>query len=125
MNFCTQCENMYYMKLSKEDNAINQLIYYCKKCGNEEEVKDSNNLCVLKVKFKRDKQQYSHIINKYTKFDPTLPRILNIKCPNKECESNTGDKKKEIIFIRYDDINMKYVYLCTVCDYVWETNRSN
>ena len=30
-------------------------------------------------------------------------------------------KEREIIYIRYDDKNMKYVYLCPECDHVWKT----
>ena len=28
--------------------------------------------------------------------------------------------ENEIIYIRYDDTNMKYVYLCCNCDTVWK-----
>ena len=31
MNFCENCGNMYYLKLSSENG--NQLIYNCRKCG--------------------------------------------------------------------------------------------
>ena len=61
-----------------------------------------------------------HIINKYTKLDPTLPRINTILCPNPNCTTNTDDTPREIIYIRYDDTNMKYVYLCSTCDTVWK-----
>jgi aspartate carbamoyltransferase regulatory subunit len=53
--------------------------------------------------------------------DPTLPRINNILCPNAECKTNTEDVPREIIYIRYDNVNMKYVYLCSECDVVWKT----
>ena len=29
----------------------------------------------------------------------------------------------EIIYIRYDDTNMKYIYLCSDCDTVWKTSE--
>ena len=70
---------------------------------------------------KKSEQEFSHIINKYTKLDPTLPRINTILCPNPNCGTNTDDIPKEIIYIRYDDTNMKYVYLCSTCDTVWKT----
>ena len=70
---------------------------------------------------KKSKQEFSHIINKYTKLDPTLPRINNILCPNSECSTNKDNTEREIIYIRYDDANMKYVYLCSTCDTVWKT----
>ena len=64
-----------------------------------------------------------YLINEYTKFDPTLPRINTIKCPNNECASNKdeSEESREVIYIRYDDINMKYIYLCTHCDKMWKT----
>jgi aspartate carbamoyltransferase regulatory subunit len=76
---------------------------------------------VSHVQLKKSEQEFSHIINKYTKLDPTLPRVSNILCPNAECVTNTDDEAREIIYIRYDDINMKYVYLCSSCDIVWKT----
>ena len=30
---------------------------------------------------------------------------------------------REIIYLRYDDINMKYIYLCVHCDTVWKTDN--
>ena len=76
-------------------------------------------------KIKKSEQSFNHIINKYTKYDPTLPRINNILCPNPDCETNKGDKEREIIYIRYDDINMKYVYLCYECNTVWRINEKS
>ena len=59
--------------------------------------------------------------------DPTLPRMYNVKCPNDKCNSNTDEKFKgplEVIYIRYDNDKMKYLYMCTHCDTKW-TNESN
>ena len=33
MHFCNNCGNMYYIKLNTNNN--NELIYHCKKCGDE------------------------------------------------------------------------------------------
>lgn len=124
MKFCEKCDNMYYVKIS--DNDENTLIYYCRKCGNEDSNITEDNMCVIKTNFKKKDTKYKHIINKYTKLDPTLPRIKNMECPNKECSSNSKDpkskKEREIIYMRYDDNNIKYVYLCAVCDSVWTSN---
>ena len=38
----------------------------------------------------------THIINKYTKLDPTLPRINTIPCPNVECPTNTNEKSVKL-----------------------------
>jgi aspartate carbamoyltransferase regulatory subunit len=81
------------------------------------------NVTVSKLQIKKSEQSFNHIINKYTKLDPTLPRINTILCPNTDCETNTKNKEREIIYIRYDDMNMKYVYLCSCCDTVWKASE--
>ena len=120
MHFCTNCSNMYYIRINSDDP--NKLVYYCRKCGNEDKFLAIENVCVSKTQVKKSEQTFSHIINKYTKLDPTLPRINTILCPNSDCITNTELKNREIIYIRYDDSNMKYIYLCSDCDSVWQTN---
>ena len=73
---------------------------------------------------KKGERKFDHIINKYTKLDPTIPRISNIQCPNVECPTNKDDKHKaEILYIRYDEDNLKYIYMCSMCDTTWKTNE--
>lgn len=124
MHFCNNCGNMYYIRIKDNDNE-NNLIYYCRKCGNEDENIGKENVVVSTTNIKKNKQKFHHLINKYTKLDPTLPRINNIKCPNKSCITNQEDTKieNEIIYIRYDDENMKYVNLCVHCDTIWLNNK--
>jgi len=126
MHFCSKCDNMYYIRISSENNG-NNLIYYCRNCGNEDQVLTSENIYVARTQLSRAEKKYGNIVNKYTKLDPTLPRINTIKCPNPECKSNTkdGEKDREVIYMRYDDINMKYVYICAVCDIVWKTDETS
>jgi DNA-directed RNA polymerase subunit M/transcription elongation factor TFIIS len=113
---------MYYIRISAEDT--NKLVYYCRNCGHEDSNLTVDNVTVSKVQLKKSEQQFNHIINKYTKLDPTLPRINRVLCPNPDCATNTADAEREIIFIRYDDTNMKYVYLCSTCDTVWKTEEN-
>ncbi len=122
MHFCNICSNMYYIRINVDDP--NKLVYYCRKCGNEDALLAAQNVCVSKTLVKKSEQSFNHIINKYTKLDPTLPRINNILCPNSECPTNKDGKEKEIIYIRYDDVNMKYVYLCSDCDTFWRINEN-
>jgi DNA-directed RNA polymerase subunit M/transcription elongation factor TFIIS len=119
MHFCTQCHNMYYISIDPDNE--NNLVYYCRNCGHKDNILNSSNVSVLKQQLKQTEREFSHIINKYTKLDPTLPRVNNILCPNTECSTNTQNETPEIIYIRYDDLNMKYVYQCTTCDTVWKT----
>jgi len=123
MHFCIKCDNMYYLKISNENS--NNLIYYCRNCGYEDTESSVDNICVSRTQVKRSEQKYSHIINEYTKQDPTLPRINTIKCPKIDCPSNIEEDKvsRDVLFIRYDDINMKYIYMCSKCDTIWKTDE--
>ena len=53
-----------------------------------------------------------------------------MKCPNADCKSNEkspeskdenddASPKPEIIYLRYDDKKMKFIYLCAHCDTTW------
>jgi len=211
---------MYYLKIQDEDGNIgNTLIYYCRNCGHEDKTLSTTNICVSDIQLRSSEKKYTHIVNEYTKYDPTLPRINTIKCPNQDCRSNKHgmqgggmqgggmqggagepktksetskiqsaakkaeksaikaqksaaqaqasvavaeanleaileqeqaeqaqaqqneqaqaqqneqaqaqqneqqDNKREVIYIRYDDTNMKYVYLCVHCDMTWRTDN--
>jgi DNA-directed RNA polymerase subunit M/transcription elongation factor TFIIS len=212
---------MYYLKISDEEGNIGDtLIYYCRNCGHEDTTLSTMNICVSDMQLLTSEKKYTHIVNEYTKFDPTLPRINTIKCPNQECSSNgfvggvgktaskavsaakaeekaskaaekaaskleekamkaaskleekatkaalkaasktikktglsqvleeqeeieeaqieqaqveeaqaqtlveaSGENNREVIYIRYDDTNMKYVYLCVHCDTTWRTDN--
>ena len=123
MHFCSSCQNIYYIRIDGENP--NKLVYYCRNCGNEDTTLNVDNVSVSKIQLSRGEQKFSHIINKYTKLDPTLPRVSKILCPNQDCQTNTHKEPREIIYIRYDDVNMKYVYLCSTCDTVWKTDDAN
>jgi DNA-directed RNA polymerase subunit M/transcription elongation factor TFIIS len=119
---------MYYLKIMEND--ANSLIYYCRNCGNENNTLTAENVCVSDTQIKHSEDQYVHIVNEYTKYDPTLPRINTIACPNSKCASNNeasgngeGIVPREIIYIRYDDTNMKYMYVCAVCNTNWKNDK--
>lgn len=122
MKFCSKCDNMYYIGISETDG--NKLTNYCRNCGHVDESTDGDNICVLKTHVKMGEQKYNHIINKYTKLDPTLPHVYNINCPDKGCVTNTDveNNKRDVLYIRYDEKNLKYLYMCTTCDTVWKTD---
>ena len=78
---------MYYISINPDD--ANKLIYYCRNCGNKDSTISVKDVTVSNVQLKKSKQEFTHIINKFTKLDPTLPRVSNILCPNTECSTNT------------------------------------
>ena len=128
MHFCNKCENMLYIRLLGEES--DSLVYYCRNCGETDATITKENICVLQTDIVLKEKAYLHEINEYTKLDPTLPRTNNIKCPNQSCPSNQstseGDEeraKNDVIYLRYDDVNMKYIYICTICDKIWKTSE--
>ena len=124
MHFCDKCDNMFYIKLETVD--CNKITYYCRNCGNTNDELLDLGKCILKEKISNNENKYNMFINNYTKLDNTLPRLNYIKCPNETCKSNKQEfdiNNREIISIRYDDTNMKYLYLCSHCDYTWNTEK--
>lgn len=150
MHFCTDCGNMYYIRLTD----TNGIVYYCRNCGHEDETVTIDDVVVSHTSLKSGKNQYAHVVNKYTKLDPTLPRISTILCPNMECPCNRNHNPtqyadraaivgtteeeatsgaaasnaddavpREVIYLRYDDIQLKYIYLCAVCNTIWNTEH--
>ncbi len=121
MHFCNICNNMYYIRLMEED--ANKLIYYCRNCGNEDANLSQETIILGSSQFKKGDKQFSYYINKYSKLDPTLPRVNEILCPNSECGTNKENTPREILFIRYNEKQMKYVYLCSCCDNIWQIQK--
>jgi DNA-directed RNA polymerase subunit M/transcription elongation factor TFIIS len=120
MHFCDKCGNMYYIVISEDDP--NTLQYNCNKCGDKNTTISISGISVSKLDIKGGEQKYNHIINKNTKKDPTLPRSKKIPCPNDLCETNTKASEREVISIRYDTQNMKYIHLCSTCDTIFKIN---
>ena len=118
MRFCNNCENMYYIKLSTDGET---LVYYCRNCG-DEQTNVTDDLTISSTTFKQP-INFNNIINEYTKLDPTLPRTDTIPCPNTKCPTNDKTKSvpKEVIYIKYNETNMEYVYLCSHCDTSWNS----
>ena len=125
IKFCQICNNMYYMKIDNEgDNQ--HLMYWCKNCGDSQKHTSEESNCVLERNYNEEEKNYKNFINKYTTEDVTLPRVDNIICPNKDCLCNKEDKtnKREVIYIKYDNEKMKFIYLCCICKTAWKNSNS-
>ena len=124
MKFCTECQNMYYISIDEAN--INNLTYYCRFCGNKDDQVAKEGVVVLKTQYKQSEQKFNHMVNKYTKYDPTLPRKTSMKCPNERCNDQSAAASasagSDIIYLRYDDENMKYLYICSNCNFTWKTD---
>jgi len=109
---------MYYLRLSDDSGAGAQaLTYYCRHCGHEDTNVERDAGSVLSTSINKRADRFELAINAFTKLDPTLPRSRTIKCPTTDCKST------EVIYIRYDRRNIKFLYHCPICDASWTTSQ--
>ena len=101
MQFC-ECGFKLYTRVEVDSAST-----FCLNCGKQEAVTSG---CISKRLIKKDGVVTS--LNAYTKFDPTLPRI-NRACENKDCSNES------IIYIRINEKELKYCFLCPACDTRW------
>jgi len=68
MRFCKNCNNMYYLTISSEKDAVQTLLYTCRNCGDE--TRDSTLLgCVSETFVSKKNADIGYIMNEYTKYD--------------------------------------------------------
>ena len=143
MQFCAVCDNVLQMQIGEVHNTESAkssavpLTMYCKHCPYTLDVDQSQdkqesttntqqmfNPCMYRSNYSSNHPlYYATLVNKYTFDDPTLPR-MKIPCPNEGCTSNTDSTcSSEVIFVRYDDQDMRHMYLCRHCRQCWYKNK--
>jgi DNA-directed RNA polymerase subunit M/transcription elongation factor TFIIS len=117
VEFCDKCDNIYYLYINSENSNIN---YICKSCGNKK-IMDTRVISVNNnTNINIDKSDVINT-NPFISHDITLPTIKgnkNIKCKNELCDADEINIK----YIKYDEINMKYLYICNHCGIKWKNN---
>ena len=123
MEFCDVCDNMLNLIVDKADGNLK---YMCKSCESSKNVAADFNPCIHKTNYGgNEKIFYEMFINEYTFIDPTLPRSKQIHCPvcsqhnKEENKENKETKETEVIYVRYNNADMKYIYLCCSCKNAW------
>ena len=117
MKFCPECDYTLYHKVQDD-----QLLRICRVCGYTEEDKEGGLVMETTIQ-QRATESYKILLNEFTRQDPTLPYLQNLNCVNKECASNKGSSEKKIYYMKYDAVNMKFVYICNVCEETWTSSR--
>ena len=123
-DFCTICKYYLYLEQTEKkgdnDETIMILRRICRNCGFQEE--DNKGGLILEIDLKeKTSEGYKILMNEFTKQDPTLPHVNTIKCPNVGCDTNKSGKENDVIYLKYDAINMKFLYICNVCDTQWRS----
>ena len=120
-HMCPICE--YYMPLTQDPKSTTEkagdLYRVCRNCGHTENQKQG--LVMETVIQGQSSEAYKVFLNEFTKEDPRLPHVKNLQCPNESCKSRTKQAEPDILYIKYDKENMKYIYICTVCDFSWRS----
>lgn len=127
IRFCVKCDNKYYHRMfyptsdtGKEQTDDPVLLYYCRVCGYVDKDLQQQGMCVLDTQKYNNVDMFAHMYNEYTKHDPTLPHIF-LPCPNDNCTTNSDQKGvTDAVYLRYNQDDMKYLYVCTVCEHKWK-----
>lgn len=120
MFFCENDNNMLYIKVNNKD-----LKYYCKLCLTEYNLKEleGSTKCIYKQNYNVNKYSYKTFLNDNIFEDKTLPVINNLDCINSQCITNKDKNvKKEVIYIKYNIVDMKFIYFCNHCKTKWFSN---
>ena len=139
MHFCPDCDNKLYVNMRKgAAGAAGGVLgfLYCKYCGDNEaglsdaeeekeeekeqaEAKEAEgapppaeDMCLYRSNFQHthDALYFATLVNEHSLHDPTLPTI-----PSDENETEHACADATLRYVRYDQANMKYIYLCDKC----------
>jgi len=128
MNFCPKCENYLYLEQASEEvtnaSGVTEKRYFlnrrCRTCGYNE-VDVQGGLVNETIVQERASEGYKILLNEFTRQDPTLPHVNTLPCPNTAtCKSYKGTPR-DVIIIKYDAQNMKFLYICNVCGEQWRS----
>lgn len=111
---------MLYIKV----DADHTMTFFCKNCAYEKTVDDTESVCVAESHVTiEDDSRFSMFTTPLIKYDPTLPHVTNILCPNTSCSKR--ENHPDVIYIKCDPINMKYLYFCCNCETFWKNNSKD
>ena len=131
VQFCPTCDYYLYLKavgseaikeLGPKVTPSTSMIRICHNCGYQKE--DTGGGLIMETDLQeKTSEGYKILLNEFTRMDPTLPHLSTIKCPNKTCASNSSSAKADIIYMKYDPVNLKYLYLCNIegCGAQWRS----
>jgi DNA-directed RNA polymerase subunit M/transcription elongation factor TFIIS len=120
IRFCPVCRYYLYLQVSGKEQVLSRV---CRNCGHNENDEKGGMVMEMMVK-ERSAEGYKILLNEFTRQDPRLPHIRkNIKCPEPTCDSNHGKADPDIIYIKYDAVNMLYLYICDICGFQWRSGR--
>lgn len=123
MEFCPHCDNYIFVNYEKVGDKF-KVIHKCNNCGytsdKTKELKEDS--CMYNNPHNINKLQYYVKHKENIKYDPTIPHIDVIPCPNKSCVCNTSDTRSDVLYINLDVNKLYMLYICNHCSTHW-TNQ--
>ena len=114
MKFCS-CGFYFYLS-GVNENVCRRI---CRNCGNTEDEKSG--ILVSETIVKERTSEAYKLVNEFTRQDPTLPHVNTLPCPETKCPTNASKQPRDVIIIKYDNQNMKFIYICNVCGTQWRS----
>ena len=122
----TQVNEKYYINAIKIENSditnYGELQLSCGKLINEN-IKENNNLSYFQITFENDKK-IPITLETFNSIVELLQQNGDIDnlCPNEIKQENEllSLINREVVSIKYDEINMKYMYICCTCGSSWK-----
>lgn len=108
MEFCPVCEMLLQLQVTAEE----ELVLQCAHCTYQRPQLESTLVSVEESDPMA--QQLGRFVNPTTKYDPTLPRIRDLPCPNPQCEAHRHPS--DMLVLRVDEKRLRFLYVCCVCD---------
>ena len=117
---CPKCD--YYMPLvsvTESEGDVERQVFkrQCRNCGHLQD--EAPGLVMKMMVQEKASEAFQIILNEFTIDDPRLPHVKTLPCPNAKCTTNTAGAEKDVIYMKYDAENMKFLYICTVCKTKW------
>jgi DNA-directed RNA polymerase subunit M/transcription elongation factor TFIIS len=119
-HMCPKCD--YYMPLQRisDEAADLEFIRKCRNCGHQQQ--EEPGLVMEMTVQEKISDSYKVVLNEFTRKDPRLPHVKNLKCPNSDCPSRQpGGPESDVIYIKYDTPNLMFIYLCNNCTTQWKS----
>lgn len=119
MKFCPECDNMMEARETTEKPVRAQ--YACTYCTHTESCIATESICVVDNNYNDKEARYKQYMTPYLKDDPTLPHVSTIPCPNKSCKSHDPSIEGDVLYVKYDVDDMRFIYQCQHCETYWRT----
>ncbi len=104
-----------------DEKTAPRAVRTCRNCGYTKD--EEPGLVMETMVQEKGSDSYRIFLNEFTAQDPRYRHSKTIPCPNvKDCPTRVGGVEGDTIYIKYDPVNLKYLYICNICKKQWWRN---